>query len=334
MATVTTAFTAVGDGAQILSRSGEEFNHTVTGTFVATWVLEKTEDQQTWKQVATGTTTQTITTNFADTTSGQSVNVRFRCDAFTSGTMTTVLSDVTTEVIEELTIKSKTGVDLLQFNESGVVVPGTFNVTGDTTLTGAQTFTGLATYAAGISLTPAATDALIGTIGAAPSSGTNAVTIERSGNFFKLNFTLTLCRIPVTDAGGSGSHGPYKLFDVAQGGVMYLGCRQDYTAFAQVSGVEDDTVFELGVGTTIIASAADGSLGATEDDIGGDVNMTLSSGTATGTAHTASNTIIDGTGTAADINLNFSGTAATVDSNGSIDVTGTIAIVGVLLGDD
>ncbi len=334
MATVATNFTAVGNSAQILVRNGEEFNYTITGTFAGTWVIEKTENQQTWIEIDTGTATQTITTLTATTSSAKAVFVRFRISIFTSGTFETTFSDVTTEVIEANTIKSKTGVELLRFTELGAIFPGTMEVQGTSTLTGAQTFTGLATYAAGITLTPATTDALIGTVGAAPVSGTNAVTIERSGNFFKLNFTLTACQIPVTDAGGSGSHGPYKLFDVAEGGVMYLGCRQDYTAFAQVSGVEDDTVFELGVGTTIIASAADGSLGATEDDIGGDINMTLSSGTAVGTAHTASNTIVDGTGTAADINLNFSGTAATVDSNGTIDVTGTICIVGVLLGDD
>ncbi len=39
-------------------------------------------------------------------------------------------------------------------------------------------------------------------------------------------------------------------------------------------------------------------------------------------------------GTVIDLNLNWSGTAATIDATSTIDVTGTIRVVGVLLGDD
>lgn len=199
-------------------------------------------------------------------------------------------------------------------------------------LTATQTLTNKTLTAPEI--TAAATDSSVGTVGT-PASGTLSATFERMGNFFKINFTLTAAQIPVTDGAGSGSHGSLKLMDIAEGSVLYLGCRQDYTAYSpDGTGVPDDTVFEIGVGTTAISAAADGSLGSTEDDIGGDVNQTLVSGTTTGTAHTASNTIFDGTTTAADINLNFSGTAATVDGNGTLDVTGTICIVGVFLGDD
>jgi hypothetical protein len=146
MATVTTAFTATGAGAEVLVRHNEEFTYTVTGTFVATWVVEKTEDRTSWTQVATGTSTQAATTAFAVTSTGKPVNVRFRCDAFTSGTMTTVLSDVTTEVIEEESIKDRTGNDLLQFTESGVTIPGDLAVTGNQTITGTQTYTGATTF--------------------------------------------------------------------------------------------------------------------------------------------------------------------------------------------
>jgi len=183
-------------------------------------------------------------------------------------------------------------------------------------------------------LTAGATDAAIGAV-AAPPSGTTAVTIERVGNFFQLTFTLTAAQIAVTDAGGSGSHGSTKIFDFVDGGVSYLGCRQDYTAYSpDGTGVPNDAVFEIGIGTTAISAAADGVLGATEDDIGGDVNQTLSGGTTTGTEFTGAGTVVDGTGTATDLNLNWSGTAATIDGNGTIDVTGTITVIGCIIGND
>lgn len=95
-----------------------------------------------------------------------------------------------------------------------------------------------------------------------------------------------------------------------------------------------DAVFEIGIGTAAIAAAANGVLAATNEDVGNDVDVTLSAGTGAGTVHTNSSAVTDGTGTAKDVNLNWSGTAATVDADGYVDVTGTITIVGVFMGDD
>lgn len=178
--------------------------------------------------------------------------------------------------------------------------------------------------------------ARIGTV-AQPTSGTIACEIKRTGDFFKLIFTLTAARIPVTDGADSGSHGSLKIFDFVPGAIAFLGCRQDYTAYdADGTGVPDDAAFEIGVGTSAIAAAADGTLGdGANENVGQAVAQTLSSGTTTGTAvDGAKTTALNGTATAVDLNLNFSGTAATVDGNGTLDVTGTIEVAGVMLGDD
>lgn len=157
------------------------------------------------------------------------------------------------------------------------------------------------------------------------------------GRLFELIFTLTTVRIAVTDAAGSGSYGSTKLFDFTdEMGVTFLGCRQNYTAYvADGTGVPDDAAFEIGVGTTAISSAADGTLGnGAQENIGAAVSQTLSGGTTTGTGFTGGTAAVDGTGTAVDINLNWSGSAATIDDDGTIDVTGTIQIIGMTLGDD
>lgn len=178
-------------------------------------------------------------------------------------------------------------------------------------------------------------------IGAAnqPVSGTVAVVIQRSGPVFKLDFTLTAAQIPVTDGAGSGSHGSLKIFDFAQSVISFLGARQNYTAFAEgaaLTTAAGDAVFEIGVGTTAISAAADGTLGnGVNENVGQAVAVTLSGGTGVGTAvDGAKTTGLDGTSTALDLNLNWSGSAATIDASSTIDVTGTITVVGVFLGDD
>jgi hypothetical protein len=177
---------------------------------------------------------------------------------------------------------------------------------------------------------------LIGTV-AAPTSGTVTVQRKRLGPLFELTFTLDAARIPVTDAAGSGSYGTLKLFDFNEGAIAYLACRQNYTAFAEgaaLTGEAGDASFDIGVGTVAISAAADGALATTSDDIGDEVNITLSGGTGTGTGVNASTAVVNGTATATDINLNWSGTAATIDATSTIDVTGTITVVGMFLGDD
>lgn len=170
-----------------------------------------------------------------------------------------------------------------------------------------------------------------------PTSGRVEVTnIYNDGQVYRLDFKLTRARIPVTDATTSGSHGSLKLFDFAEGAISFLGSRQDYTAYVcDGTGVPNDTAFEIGLGSAAIAVAADGTLGnGVNEDIGQAVAQTLSTGTTTGSAVTSAAAAANGTATPVDLNLNFSGTAATVDGDGTLDVTGTISVSFTFMGDD
>lgn len=176
----------------------------------------------------------------------------------------------------------------------------------------------------------------VGTV-AAPTSGTVTCAITKTGSMFKLLFTLVAARISVTDGAASGSHGALKLFDFVQSGISFLGTRQNYTAYAEgaaLTTAAGDAAFVIGVGTTAISAAADGVLAAEEQNVGGSIAQTNSSGTTTGTLMTHPTVAVDGTTTPLDLYLNFSGSAATIDANSTLDVTGTIEVVGVLLGDD
>jgi hypothetical protein len=174
-------------------------------------------------------------------------------------------------------------------------------------------------------------------VGAINAATGLSVDIERFGNFATLTFTLNAVSIPVTDAAASGSSGSLKIFDFVQAGIQPLASRQDYTAFAEgaaLTGGAGDAAFVMGLGS-VAANAADGDLTGTEVDFAPKTGtITLSGGTATATKFGGQGTAVDGTGTAADLYLNWSGTAATIDANSTISVTGTITIVVALLGDD
>ncbi len=165
-----------------------------------------------------------------------------------------------------------------------------------------------------------------------------ACAIVRTGAVAKLTFTLTAVSMTVTDGAGSGSHGTVKLFDFVQSAVSFLGCRQNYTAYvegAALTTAAGDAVFAIGVGTTAISAAADGVLAAGNVNVGGSIAQTNSSGTTTGTLISGAVVAgVDGTTTAATLNLNWSGTAATIDATSTIDITGTITVLCALLGDD
>ena len=183
----------------------------------------------------------------------------------------------------------------------------------------------------------------VGTQAAQPASGT--VTLEVLNNtasfqfpHVQLKFTLAAARVTVTDAGAGGSFGALKLMDLVPGAWARLGAIQSYTAFAEgaaLTGAAGDAVFDIGVGSVAKAAAADGALGgATDDDIAGEIAVTLAGGTATASlVEGPSTTVINGTATAADIVLNVSGTAATIDATSTLDVTGTIILTLMHLGD-
>lgn len=157
---------------------------------------------------------------------------------------------------------------------------------------------------------------------------------------FHLTFELNKARIPVTDGAASGSYGSLKLLDFVEGAIAFIGSRQNYTAFAEGSALTTgagDAVHVLGVGSAAAATARDGTLTSTEQDIGAVTSQITNVG-GTGTLATkltgVLSTPLDGTATAKSLYLNWSGTATTIDANSYIDVTGTITVSGRFLGDD
>lgn len=172
-----------------------------------------------------------------------------------------------------------------------------------------------------------------------PASGSISVKEYQFGPFVRSDFTFTAARVSITDGGGSGSHGALTFYTLPACAVAFLGSRQDYTAFAENAALTTDSgdaAIEIGIGTDAIDAAADGTLGdGADENVGQAISITMSSGTGTGTAVNGPNTTaLNGTATAVTLSLNISGTAATIDANGTMDVTGTVSVLWCHMGDD
>lgn len=150
---------------------------------------------------------------------------------------------------------------------------------------------------------------------------------------FSLKFYLQGVQVPHTDAAGSGASGSLKLFDFVKGTIQTIHSRRSltWTGDALIDGDAGDMAFKTGLGS-VAANAGDGALTSTEVDFGAiSGTLTLSTYTIAETTYAAAGAaIVDGTGTAADLFLNESATAATSEANGFLSATGTIEVIGVI----
>lgn len=155
--------------------------------------------------------------------------------------------------------------------------------------------------------------------------------------FFKLRFVFDKARVPVTDAAASGSFGSIKLFDFVEQAVGFRFSRLNLDSViegAALTGGAGDAAFKLGVGSAGIAAAADNALTGTSVNLAAALSLTNAGGTSSGGNVNALNLALDGTTTALALFLNFSGSAATIDANSFIDITGDLTITGEMLDDD
>lgn len=126
MATLEKDFTATGVGTGLSVRNGDSFTYAVAGTFVGTVVLEKSGDGGlTWTTIATATGAASGT-HRVETRDGQPVIARFRCSAFTSGT-------IETDIVDAAAATGDFGGGVITTTEAGATVTGTLAVTGAVT---------------------------------------------------------------------------------------------------------------------------------------------------------------------------------------------------------
>lgn len=222
MATLTKAFTGTGSSAVFTVPDQKKFSLTVTGTFVGTWVLEQSDTNgDAWNVLVTGTSTQALTAYMSRSkTTNNHTWYRVRCAAYTSGTITAVLADVS-DTIQE--VKNDRGVTVFKITDDGIETTA-HTIGGDTavTLTGAQTLTNK-TLTSPTLTTPTITGLTLpaaGLLQTAVMVGDDALTTSRETNVAGLSSAITLCTELLTDyaahvADQGASAGEHKALHTA-----------------------------------------------------------------------------------------------------------------------
>lgn len=95
MSSIAKSFTAVGVGPGLIIKEGDSFSYKVSGTFVGTIVLEKSVGGSAWIPLIPSISAAAVASgNVVVSLSDQgSASFRFRCSAFTSGTIVTSITD-------------------------------------------------------------------------------------------------------------------------------------------------------------------------------------------------------------------------------------------------
>jgi len=166
--------------------------------------------------------------------------------------------------------------------------------------------------------------------GSVPTAVSDYVTAVEYGDGRHHCTVLTIASLAIstTDNGTAGHAGGTKIYDFPKGYIQIDGGSQNITLMtADGTGIPNDAVLDIGVGSTVAATDVETLSGTNEDIINKD-DITLSSALSAANQMVAEVTGggIDGTSTAVDAYLNVAGTAATCDADGTLTISGTITI--------
>lgn len=123
--TVSKSFTATGAGTAIAVLNGDSYTYSVSGTFVGSVVLEKSSNGgQSWKIITTYSAPQSSITKNPEGLDAGVTAYRFRCSAYTSGTIVTSIANAVKTYVEYF---DNTGKSLFRVDDNGATASGTTN---------------------------------------------------------------------------------------------------------------------------------------------------------------------------------------------------------------
>lgn len=189
MSTIATSFTSVTAGIALAVKHNDLFTYAVSGTFVGTVILERSNTQgAAWEAVLTATAPTSGTVEVTSSVSSSEVRFRFRCSAFTSGTIVTSLVDGAKilELVQDLD-----GNIVLQVKEDSVTVKQLI-LTGTA---GTRASNSLWLSSTTLSLTGG-----VGGIRFEASDGTAAFTMDNTNVYTTFNRSMCTARANVASA--------------------------------------------------------------------------------------------------------------------------------------
>lgn len=289
------SFGAVGSGPSLGLRAGESFTYSVTGSFDATWILQKSHSHgAAWSDVATAVDTGGSGTITADV----DAQYRFICSEYTSGAIVTSMTPTTLKTREVINAQ---GVTTVREEEDGVTL---------------------------------LVKSLLSGAGCGTASGTGVVATEY-GDAYTHTTVLTLTNVAVTstDHTTNGGSGSLKVYDFPEGLIGYSGGSTNLTIVSDAGGLAANSSLLGSMGSTA-AGSDNATLTTTEADFIPSTACTLTSSAGAMKGKATTPAIFDGTGTATDLYLNFAASAGDSSGTDNLTINGTITIRWAALGDN
>ncbi|MFA4972284.1 MAG: hypothetical protein WC683_06700 [bacterium] len=167
-------------------------------------------------------------------------------------------------------------------------------------------------------------------VGAVPTALAAYVTADEfgDGKNHRTVLTCTDLEVATVDNGTAGHGGGTKIYDFPKGLIATgPGIIKADSIVVDGTGLPNDAAFVLSVGS-VVATSVVVTLTGTMADIIDQLSLTLSTSVScvNNNSSVLGLSIIDGSGTAVDAYLNVSGTAGSLDADGTLTFTGKIEI--------
>lgn len=163
-------------------------------------------------------------------------------------------------------------------------------------------------------------------------NGTGVALVGSQAQIQTVTLTLTDVNVPTTDNGAAGAQGSLKVLDLPEGNIHVLGGTTNLTIARVGTALTATSAIVASIGSAA-AGAGDATLTSTEADIIPSTSATLTGGAGAFRGASTGAKTLDGTGTPADIYLNFATPDAGSTGNDALTVNGTITLNFVNLGD-
>jgi hypothetical protein len=178
--------------------------------------------------------------------------------------------------------------------------------------------------------------ALQGSLGTGYSgtpNGTGVALAARASVMQTVTLTLTNVNVAIADHTTSGASGSLKVLDLPEGCVLVLGAVTNLTIARVGTNIAAGASVVGSIGSA--AAGADATLSSTEANIVPSTAATLSGGAGAFRGASTGVAFLDGTGTPADVYLNFAMNDAgdSGDADDALTVNGTITLNFINLGD-
>lgn len=316
MSTVSASFTAVGLSAELTVKPGQSVSYSASGTFVGTVKLESSKSGFQSVDVVIASATAAASGTYRNESTSDD-RLRFRCSAYTSGTIVTSIADADDTVD---TLRGSNGAVIATVRDAGIDFPG------DITVAGAVSST-----------SPPLTTSGVG----AKAGSTVSVVEQGDGIWHRTIITCDATPVTITDDANVAQYGGAgKIYDFPEGLINIQGAVIDGAVTLGTTGTITNT-WAGGVALGTAAATTGATLVSTEADVMPEVDV----GAATAKVAVVDAVSVaavltesgarwlDGTGTAKDLYLNLVVDDSVTHTSGTGTFTGTITILWTNLGD-